>query len=75
MLHITEFDKIEGEILASYTQSHAPEGRVIGKQGNALLIETDNGVAVVSCPRIQGNIVDLAGINYTPKEIDLSWAF
>lgn len=48
-----------------------PSGRLIGKQGNALLMEiVAGGVAVISAPR--------ASITFTDEglpEVNLDWAF
>jgi hypothetical protein len=47
-----------------------PSGRLIGKQGNALLLELANGVAVISAPRASITFAD-EGLPL----VDLSWAF
>jgi hypothetical protein len=49
-----------------------PAGRVVGQQGNALLLElaNGNGVAVISAPRASITFAD-EGL----PVVDLNWAF
>jgi hypothetical protein len=64
MFNISEFDK--SGISAAYTAEISPDGEIIGRQGNAVLIKTATGVAVVSAPRADMNVVDRLGAESAP---------
>lgn len=76
MIHINEFDAPKGEVVAAYTATTAPEGVVIGRSGNAVAVRLGNGhLAVVSRPRVDGDIALVVDGAFFAPDIDLSWAF
>jgi hypothetical protein len=75
MLHVNEFSTVGGNIIAAYTADTAPEGSVIGRSGNAVLLRLLEGrVVVVSKPRCEGDIASDLECDGAP-DIDLGWAF
>jgi hypothetical protein len=74
MVHVNEFTAIRGEITAMYTAENAPFGAIIGRSGNAVLIQLKEGVAVISKPRCDGDIAIEVCCSNAPY-IDISWAF
>lgn len=73
MFHINEFSNYPSkpQIKAAYTAEAFPKGNIIGRSGNAVLVDLEGGdVAVVSRPRVEGDI----GHQDAPA-VDLHWAF
>ena len=75
MISINIFEKVgnpESHTAAySWPDQPLPAGRLIGKQGNALLVElVAGGVAVISAPRASITFAD-EGL----PVVDLDWAF
>ena len=77
MLHVNEFNS-DKEVTAAYTAESfwcEPED-IIGVSGNAVLAAIDGGLAVISQPRLEGEILETLGIvNRDFPTVDLSWAF
>jgi hypothetical protein len=71
MIYVNEFDAVRGNVTAAYAwpESPLPQGRIVGQQGNALLMEIEGGVAVISAPRTD------VYFGVLHAEVDLSWAF
>lgn len=77
-LHINEFDSIGGQITAAYsTMEGVPaEWQAVAASGNAVLLTTPNGVAVVSAPRHSGRVAEAIGADAgLLPEAWLGWAF
>jgi hypothetical protein len=76
MISINIFEKVgnPASIAAAYSwpDQPLPAGRLIGKQGNALLMElaNGNGVAVISAP-----LSELQFKQGGLPEVNLDWAF
>ena len=73
MLHINEFKELlhPASIFAAYTwpSSDLPKGEFIGRSGNALLMKTEDGYAVISAPKGETQLsIEL-------PQVDLAWAF
>lgn len=71
MYHVTEYNSDTMEVEKAYTTTAFPDGRIIGKDGNAALLEADDCMIVVSRPVNEGLLVLPKGT----QSIDLSWAF
>jgi hypothetical protein len=67
----TQGDSASLEAAYNWPNQPLPSGRLIGKQGNALLVELiAGGVAVISAPRSVVTFAD-EGLSV----VDLDWAF
>lgn len=75
MIHVNTFRN--GEIIAAYTAADedVPSGRIVGRQGNAVLLQDGDTNHVVSRPRIEGNILEVVPAAAAAPEMDLSGYF
>jgi len=73
MIHINEFAVLGNpeSLIAAYSwpQQDLPKGKLVARQGNALLMETEDGYAVLSAPKGETQF------NLELPEVALDWAF
>lgn len=75
MIHVNSF--LGGELIAAYTTNDnaIPQGVVLGRQGNAVLMNECGVYHVVSRPLIEGDITLVLPNAAEAPEIDLSRFF
>jgi hypothetical protein len=64
MYHVNEFNSDRSEVTAAYTAEDFPVGQLVGCSGNAVLIKTTEGWAVVSRPRSEGPILPTTNLDW-----------
>ena len=75
MIHVNSF--LDGEIIAAYTTdpNAIPQGVILGRQGNAVLMDECGVLHVISRPRSDGDILEVVPAAASAPEMDLSRFF
>lgn len=75
MVHVNSF--LDGVLVAAYTTdpNAIPQGVVVGRQGNAVMMDECGVVHVVSRPRSEGDITLVLPNAAGAPEVDLSKYF